>query len=242
MVIAVVAVAVAVAVLSHTAPAPFLLDVLSGSVSVWRAPVDGRRVVYLTFDDGPNPTATPELLDLLREKQVRASFFVIDEHITAETAPLVRRMFEEGHTVGQHSSRRWLMMRTPGGLERALAESAGHIERMAGRRPCPVFRPHGGWRSATMLRGLSRAGYRLVGWSWMSWDWYWFKKRTGERVARQIVGRSSPGQIIVIHDGHHENPRADRRYAIDAAGRVIDGLRAKGYEFATFCEDVKPGA
>lgn len=236
MVIALAAIAVAVAVLSHTAPFPFVFDALSGSLSVWRAPAaDGRRVVYLTFDDGPNSTATPALLDLLRDKNVRASFFLIDEHITPDTAPIVRRMFEEGHTVGQHSSKRWLMMRTTDGLARTLAASANRIEKLAGRRPCRVFRPHGGWRSVSMLRGVSRAGYKLVGWSWMSWDWYWFKRRTGENVSRQILRNASPGQIIVMHDGHHINPRADRRYAIEATRLVIDGLRAQGYEFATFC-------
>lgn len=242
MVIAIAAIALFVTVMSHTAPAPFVFDALSGGLSVWRAPVaDGRRVVYLTFDDGPNPTATPELLDLLRKKNVHASFFVIDDHITAQTAPIVRRMFEEGHTVGQHSNKRWLMMRTPGGLARTLAESASRMEQLTGRRPCPVFRPHGGWRSVNMLLGLSKAGYKLVGWSWMSWDWYWFRKRTGDNVSRQIVRHASPGQIIVIHDGHHADPRADRRYAIQAASLVIDGLRAKGYEFGTFCEG-GPGA
>lgn len=243
MVIAITVIALFAAVMSHTAPAPFIFDALSGGLSVWRAPAaDGRRVVYLTFDDGPNPTATPELLDLLQDKQVRASFFIIEDHITAETAPIVRRMFEEGHTVGQHSSKRWLMMRSSGALAQTLADSASRIEQLAGRRPCPVFRPHGGWRSVSMLRGVSRAGYKLVGWSWMSWDWYWFRKRTGENVSRQILRHASPGQIIVIHDGHHENPRADRRYAIQAAALVIDGLRAKGYEFATFCESASPTA
>ncbi|MCL4793848.1 MAG: polysaccharide deacetylase family protein [Bryobacteraceae bacterium] len=237
MVIAIAAVALFVTVMSHTAPAPFVFDAFAGKLSVWRAPAaDGRRVAYLTFDDGPNPTATPAMLDLLRVKNVRATFFLIEEHITPETAPIVRRMFDEGHTVGQHSRNRWLMMRTPGALERALAVSAARIEQLAGRRPCAVFRPHGGWRSVSMLRGVKRAGYKLVGWSWMSWDWYWFKKRTGENVSRQIIRHASPGQIIVIHDGHHENPRADRRYAIEAARLVIEGLRAKGYDFATFCE------
>jgi peptidoglycan/xylan/chitin deacetylase (PgdA/CDA1 family) len=69
----------------------------------------------------------------------------------------------------------------------------------------------------------------------MTWDWDWFRKRTADRVAAQVVSHIGPGKIVVIHDGHHKNPRADRRYAIDATGKIIDTLRARGYEFATLC-------
>jgi len=54
-------------------------------------------------------------------------------------------------------------------------------------------------------------------------------------VASQILTHAAPGKIIVIHDGHHENPRPDRRYAIDATRKIIDGLHARGYSFATLC-------
>jgi peptidoglycan/xylan/chitin deacetylase (PgdA/CDA1 family) len=192
--------------------------------------------VYLTFDDGPNPAVTPELLDLLRDKKVSATFFVIDNYVKDSTAALVRRMFEEGHGVGQHSADRWLMLHSASRLAAELQAEADHIERLTGHRPCPIFRPHGGWRSAPMLTGLAQAQYKLAGWSWFTWDWYWFRKRTGARVAAQVLSHAAPGKIIVIHDGHHRNPQADRRYALDAAQRIIDGLRAQGYEFATICE------
>jgi peptidoglycan/xylan/chitin deacetylase (PgdA/CDA1 family) len=97
MVVAIILVALGICALSHTAPFPFIFDVASKSVSVWRGPhMPGRNVIYLTFDDGPNPTATPELLDLLKEKRVRATFFLIDAYVNEPTAPIVRRMFEEG--------------------------------------------------------------------------------------------------------------------------------------------------
>jgi len=225
------------AVLSHTAPFPFVLDAANGGISVWRVPEPaGRRVVYLTYDDGPNPRATPELLDLLRDKRVSATFFLIDRHLTEKTAPIVRRMFDEGHAVGLHSDDRWLMMRSAGDLAGKLNAAAERIEALTGHRPCPLFRPHAGWRSVPMLRGLSRLGYKLAGWSWMAWDFTWFRKRTGSRVAAQVLAHAAPGKIIVIHDGHHKNPQAERRYAVEATRLIIDGLRARGYEFAAFCE------
>ena len=229
--ILVAAIAAAVAALTHLSPFPGLLEVGYRKTSLWRAD-SGAPVVYLTFDDGPNPSATPALLDTLREKGVQATFFVIPEHVTAETAPLLMRMRDEGHAIAQHTGARWLFLLPPDELVRRLDRDADHIQAMTGHRPSRIFRPHAGWRSIPMLEGLKRHGYRLAGWTWMSWDWYWFKARTGERVARQIAGQASPGQIVVIHDGHHRNPNADRRYAVEAASLLIDALRAKGYRFA----------
>jgi len=236
MAVGILLVVLGAAVLSHTAPFPFLFDAVTGKVSVWRMrQAPGQRTVYLTFDDGPNPTVTPELLDTLRDKKVSATFFLIDAYITESTAPLVRRMFEEGHAVGLHSGDRWLMMHSPSRLVADIQAMADHIEHLTGHRPCLLFRPHAGWRSIPMLVGLKREQYQLAGWSWFTWDWYWFRKRTGARVADQVLSHAAPGKIIVIHDGHHRDPRADRRYALEATRQIIDGLRAQGYEFATMC-------
>jgi peptidoglycan-N-acetylglucosamine deacetylase len=236
-VLAVILIAAAgIAILAHIAPFPFILDAAHGGASIWRLPGSSGKTIYLTFDDGPNPTATPQLLDLLKQKKVRATFFLIDDYVTEETAPIVRRMFQDGHSVGQHTGRRWLFLRSPSYLADMLKTSANKIERLAGRRPCPLFRPHAGWRSTAMFRGAARAGYKIAGWSWMSWDWVGPRKRTAERVASQVTSHAAPGKIIVIHDGHHRNPRADRTYAIEATGRIIDALRAEGYDFGTLCE------
>jgi len=233
--------AVAVLVLCHIAPFPFLLDAASGGVAMWEGPRErsGRKVVYLTFDDGPNPTATPELLDALREKNAAATFFVIDAYVHEGTAPILRRAFEEGHAVALHSGDRWLMLKSPDDLARVMDDAAARVERFGGRRPCRLFRPHGGWRSHSIIRGLRRSGYRLVGWSWMMWDWNWGRTRTPASVASRVLARARPGRIVVIHDGHHKDPAADRRYAAAAARLIVDGLRARGYEPAPLCE---PGA
>jgi peptidoglycan/xylan/chitin deacetylase (PgdA/CDA1 family) len=114
-----------------------------------------------------------------------------------------------------------------------LESGAGKIERLTGRRPCRLFRPHAGWRSESMFKGASRARYKIVGWSWMSWDWTGLRRRTAPRVAAQLVAHAGPGKIIVIHDGHHRNPRADRKYAIEATRLIIEALSASGYTFGT---------
>ncbi len=227
-------VVIGVLVLCHLAPFPFLLDAASGGVATWQGPPEqlGRRVVYLTFDDGPNPTATPQLLDALREKRAAATFFVIPGYVHEGTAPILRRAFEDGHAVALHSGDRWLMLKSPGDLARAIDDAAARVERFGGHRPCRLFRPHGGWRSLSMIRGLRQSGYRLVGWSWMMWDWNWGRKRTPASIASRVLARARPGKIVVIHDGHHRNPAADRQYAAGSVGLIVDGLRARGYELA----------
>jgi peptidoglycan/xylan/chitin deacetylase (PgdA/CDA1 family) len=230
-----VLVGVGLVALAHTAPAPFILDALAGERAVWHMPRGTPPTIYLTYDDGPNPTTTPDLLDLLARENVKATFFVIDEHLTNETAPIVARMFADGHAVALHSRSRRHMVLSPSELARMLSQAADRIEALAGQRPCRAFRPHGGWRSASMYAGLRRIDYRLVGWGWMLWDVDWFRARTADRTFNRISDRASAGDIIVMHDGDEKAPRRDQRQTIEATAKLIPALRARGFAFGTVC-------
>ena len=109
------------------------------------------------------------------------------------------------------------------------------MERLTGYAPCRAFRPHAGHRSVPMLMGAARAGYRVVGWGWMLWDFNWFRSKTADALVPRLAGRASPGDIIVIHDGHHQDPRPDRQYAIDTVDRLVPELKARGFSFGTIC-------
>jgi len=224
------------AALAHTAPAPFLLDVWAGDRSVWHMPKSEPPTIYLTYDDGPNPATTPRLLDLLAAEGVRGTFFLIDRHITEETSPLVARIFAEGHAVGLHSHTRGYMLMSPSAFARTLTAAADRIEQVSGHRPCRTFRPHAGWRSASMYAGLKRIDHRLVGWSWMLWDWNWFRRRTADSVVGRVLDRASAGDIVVMHDGDESAPTVDQRYTVEATERLIPELRAKGFSFGTICD------
>ena len=227
---------------AHMVPFPFLLEAFRPSRSLWRVtPERGSPpTLYFTFDDGPNPAWTPPLLDALRDTGVRATFFLIDEHITSETAPIVRRMAEEGHAIGLHSGTRRLMVMSAEALAARLEAAAARIESITGRPPCRLFRPHAGWRSSSMYAGLERAGYRLAGWSWGMWDWDWWRAPRADRLVRKLIDKASPGDIIVIHDGHHVNPRADRRHAAETIRAVAPALRSRGFLFAPLCDSGLP--
>jgi len=225
------------AVLAHGAPFPFVLDMIGPARSVWRMPVaPGTRTVYLTFDDGPNTAWTPKVLDALAAEGVTATFFLIDRNLTDETAPIVRRMFAEGHAVGLHSHTHALNALSPRDLASTLTAAARRIQGMAGGRPCRAFRPHGGWRSRRMLAGLARIDHALVGWGFLLWDWNWFRERTARATVSRLLEHVSPGSIVVMHDGHHADPHADRSYAVEATGRLIPELRLRGYSFGRICD------
>jgi peptidoglycan/xylan/chitin deacetylase (PgdA/CDA1 family) len=146
----------ALVALAHTAPAPFILDAMAGDTAVWHMPRGLPHTVYLTFDDGPNPTTTPDLLDVLAHEGVPATFFLIDEHITDETAPIVRRILADGHAVGLHSRSRGDVLLSAEELEHKLTAAALRIQRLAGAPPCRAFRPHAGWRGGEMYAGRLR--------------------------------------------------------------------------------------
>ena len=234
----------AAAAAAHVLPRPFLFEAFRPAGSVWhvRTAPGTPPTIYFTFDDGPNAAWTPPLLDALREAGVHATFFLIDEHITGETAPIVRRIAQEGHAIGLHSGTRWLTLVSPGALARRLDRAAARIEDITGARPCRLFRPHAGWRSVTMYAGLGKAGYRLAGWSWGMWDWDWWRTPSADRIAQRLERKASAGDIIVIHDGHHANPRADRRHAAETVRRLAPLLRSRGFEFGTLCGVSHPAA
>jgi peptidoglycan/xylan/chitin deacetylase (PgdA/CDA1 family) len=241
-VIVLAAVLIGAVAAAHMVPAPFLFEAFRPAGSVWHIARErgAPATIYFTFDDGPNPTWTPPLLDALRDTNTRATFFLIDEHITDETAPIVRRIAAEGHAIGLHSGTRRLMIISPEELADRLEAAAARIRHITNREPCRLFRPHAGWRSLKMYAGLRRAGYRLAGWSWGMWDWDWWRAPRASRIADRLARKASAGDIVVIHDGHHKNPKADRRHAGETIRALVPRLRDRGFQFAPLCGEDRP--
>ena len=229
------AIGVAITALAHTAPVPFVIDWMAGDRAVWEMPASPTPTVYLTYDDGPNPSTTPDLLDVLKQEGVTATFFIIDDHLTEQTAPIVARTFAEGHAVALHSSTRRLMVMRPAELARTLDAAADRMQTLTGSRPCRAFRPHAGWRSGQMYDGLREIDYRLVGFGWMLWDFNWLRPRSADATFTRVAGRVSDGDIVVLHDGDESAPTRDQRHTVDATRRLIPDLRARGFAFGPVC-------
>jgi peptidoglycan/xylan/chitin deacetylase (PgdA/CDA1 family) len=225
----------AITALAHMWPAPFIIDWMAGDRAVWAMPRTDTPTVYLTFDDGPNPSTTPDLLDVLAAEGARATFFIIDEHLNEHTAPIVTRTFANGHSVALHAATRRPMVMTSAQLQQTLEAASARIEQLAGGTPCRAFRPHAGWRSGQLYDGLRETDYRLIGFGWMLWDFNWFRARSGEASFRRIASRVSDGDIIVMHDGDESAPTRDQRHTVEATRRLIPALRARGFSFGTVC-------
>jgi peptidoglycan-N-acetylglucosamine deacetylase len=225
--------AIGIAALAHIAPFPFLLDVTKHTI--WSMPETPPPTVYLTFDDGPNPALTPALLDVLDRHGVRATFFVIDKYVSNDTAPILRRAVEGGHALALHSDTPGLLFERPSSVARALGRWADRLEKVTGAPPCRAFRPHAGARSVMLIKGAAQARYTVVGWGFMLWDFNWGKRRTADDLVPRFSTRASAGDIIIIHDGHHRRPSADRQYAVDVVDRLVPALQLRGLQFGTIC-------
>ncbi|MFL5575340.1 MAG: polysaccharide deacetylase family protein [Gemmatimonadaceae bacterium] len=194
---------------------------------------DGAPRVALTFDDGPNPRATPAVLDALGEGGVRATFFVLGRH--AERWPeLVARAAAEGHQVANHGYyHRKLHRRGPGYVRRDLRLGAEAIERASGVRPRLFRAPHG-FRSPWVTAIAASLGQRTVGWSLGVWD----TARPGAaEIARRTVEGARDRAILLLHDGDGYDPEGDRMQTAEALPAIVRALRDRGFAFATIPEE-----
>lgn len=184
--------------------------------------------VSITFDDGPNPDATPVILDVLRRENVKATFFVLGRHADRWPA-LVKRMADEGHQIGNHGYfHRKLHRRTPGYVRDDLTRGVDAIERACGVRP-RVFRAPHGFRNPWVTPIARSLGERTIGWSLGVWD----SARPGaDEIVKRTLAGMRDGSILLLHDGDGYDASGDRMQTAEALPRIIDGLRGRGFRFA----------
>jgi peptidoglycan/xylan/chitin deacetylase (PgdA/CDA1 family) len=185
------------------------------------------RAVALTFDDGPNPDATPLILDTLGAEGVPGTFFVLGRH--AERWPaIVARTAHEGHAIGNHGfHHRKLIWRTPSYVRDDIERGTAAIERASGVRPGMFRAPHG--QRSPWVTPIARAhGQRTVGWSLGVWD----TALPGEAViADRVMRGARAGSIVLLHDGDGYDPSGNRMQTARSLKTVIRGLRDRGFSF-----------
>jgi peptidoglycan/xylan/chitin deacetylase (PgdA/CDA1 family) len=177
----------------------------------------------LTFDDGPSPTWTPRLLDALAAHNVRATFFLLGER--AQAAPdLVRRIAAAGHLIGNHSwSHPNLARSSSARIRDELTRTQQALQEILGA-PVKFFRPPFGARRPAVFRIARSLGLKPVLWNAMTSDW---SEPSGERIAAALkskidkLGSRGFAANIVLHDGDHRDPAANRAPSIAAAAALI---------------------
>ncbi len=175
---------------------------------------------YLTFDDGPEPDYTPRLLDLLAERRIHASFFLIGQKIEQYPA-LVERMVAEGHMIGNHSYTHRLFKSLP--LRDQLDEfrRTDELLRTFDARPRHRVRMPQGYLDTRLLLHCARHGRSIVYWSYDSLD---YQKPTHDAlVARLRAQPPLPGDIVLMHDDSHQ--------AIDALRTLLPEWLSEGHTF-----------
>lgn len=199
-------------------------------VLVRRSPKPGSKLVAITFDDGPWPKWTEEVLRVLREEDVPATFFVLGRQVKRYPS-MTKRIAAEGHMVASHSMthKRFSQLK-PAQIRRETLTSRALL-RDTTRVSSPWIRPPYGAMDTQAWRELRRLRARVVMWDVDPKDW---KRPGSRRIATRVVRAVKPGSIVLLHDGG-----GDRQQTVWALQRIIPALRRKGYEFVTVEELVK---
>jgi peptidoglycan/xylan/chitin deacetylase (PgdA/CDA1 family) len=193
-----------------------------------------RDGVALTFDDGPHPEFTPRLLDILAERGVTATFFVIGRFAQAQPA-LLRRMIAENHVIGNHSldhDRFGINQRRPY-WRRQLAETQRIVADITGVRPV-LFRPPMGFKTGHIAAAAREERLPIVGWSLRSLD---TRPMAAERLAKRVVSRLGGHDILLMHDGVEPNRvGSSQQQTLDAVPRILEGISEKSLRVVPLIE------
>jgi peptidoglycan/xylan/chitin deacetylase (PgdA/CDA1 family) len=188
---------------------------------------DGR-LTALTFDDGPGPRWTPQILDILADHQYRATFFMLVDNARRQPE-LVRRVVAEGHEIGLHGfDHRRLAGGSRESTRRELASAASELAAISGV-PVTYFRPPFGAQSVRSFLGERDAGLETVMWDLDSSDWSGLDEFT---VASKVVDGTRPGSIILLHDTIADDPECAFDRAV-ALRMIVDGLQRRSLKSTT---------
>ena len=182
-------------------------------------------ILALTLDDGPDPSTTPRILDLLLEYDARATFFLLSDHIPGNE-DLVQRIVDEGHEIGNHLTDDQPSIRfSVDEFEQRLLHAQGVLSQFG---EVHWFRPGSGWYNKPMRSVLIQHGYRLALGSIHPFDSHvpssWF-------ASNYILWRAQPGAIIVLHDIGSRGQRTT-----ETLDKVLPALIARNYRFVTLTE------
>lgn len=190
------------------------------------------KVIALTFDDGPYPPYTQELLAVLQEKQVPATFFLVGEN-AARHPELVLQFKEQGHEIALHANiHQDLLKLDQDQLQANIAEGKAVLEKISSTKISYMRPPHG-FKDWAVMKAIDDAGLKAVNWSIIPRDW----TNPGVNViAERTLKEAKPGAIVLLHDGDSPKGKASREQTIKATAIIIDRLRAEGYTFVTISE------
>jgi peptidoglycan/xylan/chitin deacetylase (PgdA/CDA1 family) len=207
-----------------------------------------QQVVALTFDDGPDETDTPRLLDALDEASALATFFIQGSVLNAETREIVVRMAATGHEVGNHTHHHLdLTGADTGTIYEQIARTHYQLDEIIGRPPTLIRPPYGRGADEVAVEA-NKLGYRAtVLWSADASDWTNPQPSSDTIVERVVTGYEhgqgvGPGGIVLLHDGGADKQAGEsRRETVDAVRKLVPALRSAGFRLVTVTELLDEG-
>jgi len=199
---------------------------------IWWRGSDTRAAVALTFDDGPTEPNTTQILDVLKQHGVTATFFVLGAN--AERHPdVVRRIVAEGHEIGNHTYDHYVLpLKGPAYIRSQVRQTSDIIERASGVRP-RLFRPPHGWRNPFVDSAVRAEGVEPVAWSLGVYD----TDQPGAEVIRHRVrGGLVNGAVILLHDGKSLEAQPDASQVVKALPGIIADAKQRGLAFETLSQ------
>lgn len=196
---------------------------ISGNTAISYSQIKTNQpYIAMTFDDGPHPQNTPRLLDMLRERNIKATFYVIGKSVN-RYPQITRRIVAEGHEIGNHTwSHPNLTKLSDSTVRMELNKTRDAIVAACGVQPRTMRPPYGALRSSQRAWIYREYGYPTVLWNVDPEDW----RRPGVSVVTsRILNSTRNGSIVLAHDLH--------KPTVDAMPGTLDGLLRRGYKFVT---------
>ncbi|WNR46793.1 polysaccharide deacetylase family protein [Paenibacillus roseipurpureus] len=193
---------------------------------VWEVSTD-EKVIALTFDDGPHPSQTPQILDLLKQYHAKATFFVVGNKIKLYP-DVLKREVDEGHEIANHTyTHAFLSKRT--NMKKEINKTDEIIYSVAGIR-CHLFRPPGGFYNERLVNIVKQEGHKMIMWSWHLDPRDWSTPGVN-KIVNKVLNNSSSGDIVLFHD-YVEG----KTQTIEALQEILPELEKRGYRFVTVSE------
>lgn len=203
-----------------TRPAPVIKSVLTT-----------KKVIALTFDDGPTPKWTPKVLQVLKENHVKATFFVIGSHAMQRPA-LLKEEVDAKMEIGSHGYEHIILKnKSPEAVKQEIQQNEALLTSLGVPKPS-VYRLPAGSSDSTALRVLGEMHYKVIGWSIDTRDWR--RRFSADHMAQQVEKQAAPGSIVIFHDGPNSS-----QATVDAVKQLIPALKQQGYQFDTVSQMLK---
>lgn len=194
---------------------PSFLKILFRSY-VWNI-ITTEKVLYLTFDDGPTPEITDQVLDILEQNKAKATFFCIGKNVK-KYLEIFKRILAEGHAVGNHTYDHLKGSKTQTTIYFENTQKANELIKSN------LFRPPYGRIKSQQVKQLQKKGYKVIMWDVLSYDWD--AEISKEKVLEHVTKNAKSGSIIVFHDSEKAS-----RNMLHALPKVLDYFSKKGFKF-----------